>query len=95
MAATTAKAEMFRNEDFLTWKPGNRAAYVEISVGMALLIAVQVAPDKADCIESWYYARPNEALAEVYETMAAYPDHHPRGIILAFIRKRCQVFLKK
>lgn len=86
--------DMFRNADFLRWPAETRAAYIEISVGMADLIAAQVAPDKVACIESWYCDRPEAAQEELYATMRDYPKHHPRCIILAFIRKRCDMFRK-
>lgn len=84
--------EVFRSAAFLSWREASRAAYIEASIGMASLIAAQIDPAKADCIDAWYYDGMSAANDAIYATMAKYPDHHPRGVILAFIRKRCDIF---
>lgn len=62
---------------------------------MASLIAAQSDVTKADCIDDWYYGAESAANDEIYVTMRRFPDHHPRGVILAFVRKRCDVFHKQ
>ncbi|MEO0679366.1 MAG: hypothetical protein AAF192_03010 [Pseudomonadota bacterium] len=93
--AAPAEAESFTAADFLTWDDANRGAYVEISVGMAGLIAQQIDAAKAECITTWYFSRMSAANDEVYAAMRRFPDHHPRALILAVLRKRCDVFQRE
>ena len=84
-------AEGFTGAEFATWSEASQDSYIETSVTMAGVVFTQTHPEKATCVNDWYFAdraweRRN---LEIRETIAAYPDGHPSGIILAVILREC------
>jgi hypothetical protein len=86
---------MFKNSEFLKWSEDNKSFYIRTSIGMAGLIAAQNDKKHADCLENWYFADMNDRNEFMYKYMRQYPNGHPRGIILAVLRKQCGSFRYK
>ncbi len=88
---------IFKNSEFLKWSEDNKSFYIRTSIGMAGLIAAQNDKKHARCIEGWYYSDEGIENEKIYKVMRKYPDHHPRGIIVAVLQKQCGSFnyLKK
>jgi hypothetical protein len=84
-----ASAEIFKSSEFLTWKPESQSFYIDSSVGMASLVAAQNDKVQAKCIDDWYIADEAASIRYITDVMRKYPDHHPRGVILAAIEKKC------
>lgn len=86
-------ADMFTSESVLTWEERDQNALFQSSITMIGIVATQVRPDIARCINDWYsasmIARRQEHIRDV---MRQYPDHHPQAIILAVIEKACGQF---
>ncbi len=84
-----AQAETFKSAGFLKWKRETQAFYISTAIGMASLVIGQSNKSNAACIDDWYYG--DEAAAEeyIFSIMREYPEHHPRGIIYAVLKKKC------
>jgi hypothetical protein len=83
---------IFKNSEFLKWNEENRSFYIRTSIGMAGLIAAQNDKAHANCLEKWYFSNQSKKNAFIYGIMKQYPDHHPRGIIMAVLQKQCGSF---
>jgi len=88
----SAAEEIFKSSEFLTWDRKNQEFYIETSVGMAGLVALQINKQHSQCISDWYYHDEEKAMQHILSVMSDYPDFHPRGVILAVIEKKCGEF---
>lgn len=59
---------------------------------MASLVAAQNDKAQATCIDDWYYGDEAAANRHIVSVMEQYPTYHPRGVILAVLRKKCGSF---
>jgi hypothetical protein len=91
-----AKAEdnVFTSKEFLTWKQSSQDFYIEASVGMAALIAIQTDTEKkmASCIDNWYYSDEIKSNEFIRSVMRENSEYHPRAIVLGVVEKRCGEF---
>lgn len=83
---------IFKNSEFLKWNEENRSFYIRTSIGMAGLIAAQNDKAHANCLEKWYFSNQSKKNVFIYGIMKQYPNHHPRGIIMAVLQKQCGSF---
>ncbi len=78
----------------MSWPEASQNSFIETSVTMAGVVFTQTYPEKAVCLNDWYFA--DEAWVrrnpEIREMIAAYPDGHPSGVILALILRDCGGF---
>ncbi len=83
--------------DFLTWDKTSQDGYIQTSVGMIGVIASQIAPDVANCLNDWYY-KSAQSIAlrndEVRRVMSEYGTYHPSTVIFAIAEDRCGRFSK-
>lgn len=84
--------DIFKSSEFLKWSEGNRSLYIRTSVGMAGLISGYNDEEHAKCLESWYFSDEKKANEEIYDTMRKFSEYHPRGIIVAVLKKQCGTF---
>lgn len=78
--------------DFLKWGSGKQKSFFQVSISMATVIASQIKPKTAACLDDWYWA--NNTLqekrnAEMLKQMEAYSKYHPNAVILAFLERAC------
>lgn len=85
-------AETFTSAEFLKWKLAEQKSYLRISVGMASMIALQNNKKHAACIEEWFYVDERRVVTYILKNMKAYPNHHPRAILMGLMRKECGSF---
>lgn len=78
-ANETAKA-------FLGASPEGQASYITTSLAMAQTI---VAPNQAACIRE---IKGQAAYADIIDKIRKYSDHHPTGVIAAYVEKQCGAF---
>lgn len=87
--------EGFTGEDFLAWESSAQTGFVQTSVSMAGIIASQIKPDIARCIDGWYFAN-DEALdqrnTEIITLIDENARFHPSAVILAAIQRECGAF---
>lgn len=94
-AAPAAQAEGFTGRDFLAWSQQGQDSYLHTSVTMAGVIASQIRPSIAHCIDDWYFAdaavqeRRNE---EIKRTIRQNSNFHPSGVFLALLQSACGEF---
>ena len=85
--------ETYSSGEFLEKSLESQNAYMQIAVTMAGVVATQVRPEIAHCIDDWYggetMARRNDHIRSV---MRNHPEFHPAGVILAVIQKACGKF---
>lgn len=85
----------FTAAKFVQLERAAQDSYFQTSVMMAGVVATQTHTNLAGCIDQWYFES-SETMQErndfMRETMAQYPDHHPSGVIAAFIQKACGSF---
>ena len=90
-----AVAEKFSAADLLTWNEQGRNSYYSIAIEMMGAVFAQGETDYATCISDWYFkdgAVNPSARAELQRGMERFPDHDPRGIIIAWVKKICGPF---
>lgn len=85
-------ADNFKSSDFLKWTEGNRNLYIRTSIGMAGLISGYNDESHAKCLESWYFSDEEKSNKEIFEAMLKYSKYHPRGVIIAILKKHCGTF---
>ena len=94
-AVSEARAEGFTGRDFLAWSQQGQDSYLHTSVTMAGVIASQIRPSIAHCIDDWYFAdaavqeRRNE---EIKRTIRQNSNFHPSGVLLALLQSACGEF---
>ena len=87
-----AQAEGFTGRDFLAWSQQGQDSYLHTSVTMAGVIASQIRPPIARCIDDWYFAdaavqkRRNE---KIKRTIRQHSEFHPAGVLLAVLQSAC------
>lgn len=84
--------DIFKSSEFLDWSENNRSFYIRTSIGMAGLIAARNDSQHAKCLEEWYFSDEKAGEESIYQIMREYPDYHPRGIIVAVLKKQCGSF---
>lgn len=90
-----SQAAGFTGTEFATWSKGQQDGFMQTSVTMAGVVATQTKPSVAECIDAWY--RPDTDLVhgrndEMRALIVDHPRHHPSGVILALLIKRCGPF---
>lgn len=86
-------ADGFTSAQVLEWGESSQNALFQNSITMAGIVATQVRPDIARCIDGWYSAgQIEQRQAQIRDALQLYPDHHPQAIILAVIEKACGQF---
>jgi len=88
-------AENFTSAKVLDWPEASQEALFQNSITMIGIVASQVKPDIARCIDKWYGA--DEALGkkrydEIRSALEKYPEYHPQAIVLAVVQKACGKF---
>ena len=81
--------------DFLKWERKAQASFFQASIGMAGVIASQINPKIAKCIDQWYFVPgPLQMQREekMLMDMSAYGDYHPSAVILGFVQQACGDF---
>lgn len=80
--------DVFKGSDFLEWSRHNQESYISNSAGMAVLILGRFNKEQALCMSDLF-----DDEQSIYdfalESIAKFPDYHPRGTILAVLEKRC------
>lgn len=84
--------QIFKSSEFLKWTEESRSFYIRTSIGMATLIAVHNDKKHAKCMEHWYFSNETKSNETIYQTMRKHPDFHPRGVIIAMLKKQCGSF---
>jgi len=84
--------DKFKSSKFLTWPEDSRSFYIRTSVGMAGSISGYNNEKHAKCLENWYFSDEAKANENIYDVMRKFPDHHPRGIIIAVLKRQCGSF---
>lgn len=87
-----SQAETFTSAEFLKWKQVNQESYFRTNIGMASLIALQNDKRHAKCLEEWYYVDQRRARDYILKTMREHPEYHPRGVLVAIMKKKCGSF---
>lgn len=84
-------ADGFTGEVFATWSTPSQDSYIQSSMTMAGVVLTQTDPSAAECLNTWYAA--GSALAErndtIRDTIIAYGEAHPAGVMMALILKEC------
>lgn len=88
-------AEKFESSSFLEWPRDSQEFYFRTSIGMAGLIAGRNDEAQGNCLSNWYFLDQKKATDHILDVMRMYPDHHPRGVILAVLEKRCGKLIYK
>jgi hypothetical protein len=84
--------DVFKSSEFLKWTEGNRSFYIRTSVGMAGSISGYNNEKHAKCLENWYFSGEAKANEDIYVVMRKFPNYHPRGIIIAVLKRQCGSF---
>jgi|GEM_PF-1734866 len=92
MAKPVQAGETFTSAEFLKWKLESQESYFRTNIGMASLIAAQNDKKHARCIEEWFTVDERRARDYILKVMREYPDHHPRGVIVAILKQKCGSF---
>ena len=85
-------AETFKSSEFLKWPLNSQSFYFRTAIGMAGLIASYNDKKHARCIEGWYFDDTPKAEASLRQAMQKFGEYHPRGVILAVLKKACGSF---
>lgn len=84
--------DMFKSSEFMKWSEGNRSLYIDTSIGMVGLIAGYNDKKHMKCLENWYLKNQKKSNEFIYQVMREHPDFHPRGVIIAVLKKQCGTF---
>lgn len=84
--------DVFKSSKFLKWPEDSRSFYIRTSVGMAGSISGYNNEKHAKCLENWYFSDEAKANKDIYDVMDKFPDYHPRGIIIAVLKRQCGSF---
>jgi hypothetical protein len=87
-----AADNIFKSSEFLTWDKEGQGFYIRTSVAMAGLIVGQTSKAQSKCIDDWFVSEEQAGYSNVLSIMRQYPEHHPRGVLLAIMEKRCGKF---
>jgi len=86
LAAATTTA------DFLKWERKAQDSFFQISISMAGVIASQVRPEMAKCIDDWYYgdqSLESQHHTEILEIMSDYLEFKPHAVLLGYLEAIC------
>lgn len=84
--------DIFRSSEFLKWSEENRSLYIRTSIGMAGQISGYNDHKHAKCLEDWYFSDEENSNETIYEAMRKFSNFHPRGVIMAVLKKTCGTF---
>ena len=79
----------FTGAELLKWSAQNQRFYFQTSISMAGVIAAQENASRAECIDDWHREQNERKYAGILDSVRGYPDYHPQGVILAYLRKAC------
>ncbi|MEM6890782.1 MAG: hypothetical protein AAGA74_16210 [Pseudomonadota bacterium] len=84
-------AEGFTGVEFNAWETSAQDSYIQTSMTMVGVVLAQLQPDKARCINDWYFADGQSSARNSFirKTIASYQDYHPSGVILAIVAEEC------
>lgn len=81
--------------DFLAWDRDAQESFFEISMSMLTVIAAQVQPEIASCINDWYYADQElkrKRQEEILEAMPNWLEYGPTEVLLGYVEGACEQF---
>lgn len=79
-------------QKFLGWSYKSQANFFQTSITMAGVVFTDIDKGISKCISDWYFegeGQMDKRNRQILKTMAKYPDHHPSGVVMAFINKAC------
>jgi len=92
-AAPVQAEDKYTSAEFLSsGSVKSQDAYIQNAVTMTGVVATQVRPEVAACIDKWYAysdGSNEKRNKEIREVMREYPEYHPAGVILAVIQQAC------
>lgn len=82
----------FTTADLLERPVEAQNGHIQVSVTMIGVIASQIRPEIARCIDDWYGPAVNERNAYIRSIMQQHSEFHPAGVILAIVQRECGQF---
>lgn len=76
-------------EEFFGWEDAAQHAHIGNAVVMIAVVATQVAPATARCIDDWYGNHAKIRQTEIREAMNRFRQFTPEAVILAYVEKFC------
>jgi hypothetical protein len=74
---------------FMGWEESVQEAFIANGVVMIAVVATQVSPNTARCIDDWYGSQPDARKQEIRNIMDDFRRFTPESVILAYIEKAC------
>ena len=93
-ASTHATEETLNDKAFMTLSEGQQHWFL---VGSFYTLSHSVAmdsPEKSQCIKDWFFGDVDGKSKLLLSNIAKHPTHSPTAIILAYMRRVCDVFPK-
>lgn len=85
--------ESYTSADLLERPIEAQNAHIQVSVMMIGVVATQIRPDIAHCVNDWYggeqMGQRNEFIRSM---MLEHSEFHPAGVILAIVQRECGRF---
>ncbi len=82
-------AKEFTSSELLAWEQKDQDWFFQVSVTMAAFVVVKQQPEKAACINDWYFTDTRSANNGIRNKIAEFKDFHPSSIVMAVIDKKC------
>lgn len=86
-------SQTFRGAEFAAWTRAQQDNYIQISVTMAGIVASQIKPQVATCIDTWYAPTSGATKAErnkaIISAIGDNAEYHPSAVIYAMLENAC------
>lgn len=82
----------FTAAELLTWDQTDQDSYIQVSVGMAGIIAARAESPAARCINDWYFRDRSERAernSEIRALLRRFVDYHPQNVVAAVLEREC------
>ncbi|WP_444994740.1 hypothetical protein [Aliikangiella sp. IMCC44359] len=90
-----AYANPMKNSDFLKFTEGQRHWWYMGTFSMlGHVVLVEHGEKEAQCIWQWYFKDPDMRKKQMEENFTRFPDHAPTSIVIALLRRDCDVLNK-
>ncbi len=92
--SSSLNAAPLKNSDFMKLTNGQRHWWYAGAYTLAGHVVLLEDEAKSQCVWDWFYKEPEKRKNQLEKTFVAYPDHTPTSIVIALLRKDCDVFAK-
>lgn len=90
--AYAQNGEGFTGADLMRWSESGRFGYLDNVIGMMAVVFAQAETGYGACIGDWYFKDVSSqmiARQEIENVLARFPNHDPRGAIIALVQREC------